>query len=40
MSIWQTKSWQEMLKKSEQVSEFFNINNIFIEKRQVALGEF
>jgi len=40
MSIWQTKSWQEMLKKSGQVSEFFNINNIFIEKRQVALWEF
>lgn len=40
MSIWQTKSWQEMLKKSEQVSEFFEVNNIFIEKRKVALGEY
>ena len=40
MSIWQTKKWQEMLKKSEQVSEFFEINNIFIEKRNVALWEY
>ena len=40
MSIWQTKSWQEMLKKSEQVSEFFEVNNIFLEKRKVALGEY
>ncbi len=40
MSIWQTKSWQKMLKKSGQVSEFFELNNIFIEKRKVALGEY
>ena len=40
MSIWQTKSWQEMLKKSEQVSEFFEVNNILVEKRKVALGEY
>jgi len=37
MSIWQTKSWQEMLKKSEQVSEFFEVNNIFVEKRKVSM---
>jgi len=29
-----------MLKKSGQVSEFFELNNIFIEKRKVALGEY
>jgi len=37
MSIWQTKSWQEMLKKSGQVSDYFEINDVFIEKRKVAL---
>ncbi len=40
MSIWQTKSWQEMLKKSGQVSEFFEINWIFIEKRKVSMWEY
>jgi len=25
MSIWQTKSWQKMLKKSGQVSDYFEI---------------
>ncbi len=40
MSIWQTKKWQEMLQKSEQVSDFFEVNNIFIEKRKVALWEY
>ncbi len=40
MSIWQILEWQKMLKKSGQVSEFFSINNIFIEKRRVALGEY
>lgn len=39
MSIWQTKSWQKMLKKSGQVSDFFDVNWIFVEKRQVAFWE-
>lgn len=51
MSIWQTKKWQEMLKKSGQVSEFFEISppsnsplaggeSIFIEKRKVSMWEY
>ncbi len=40
MSIWQTESWQKMLKKSEQVSDFFKVWNIFVEKRKVALWEY
>ena len=40
MSIWQTESWQKMLKKSGQVSDFFKVWNVFIEKRKVALWEF
>ena len=50
MSIWQTKSWQEMLKKSGQVSESFDIppsnspltggESIFVEKRKVAMWEY
>jgi hypothetical protein len=35
MSIWQTQNWQKMLKKSGQVSEFFEVDGIFIEKRSV-----
>jgi hypothetical protein len=35
MSIWQTKSWQKMLEKSGQVSEFFEVGNLFIEKRSL-----
>ena len=40
MSIWQTESWQKMLKKSGQVSDFFKVWNIFVEKRKVALWEY
>ena len=40
MSIWQTESWQKMLKKSGQVSDFFKVWDVFIEKRKVALWEF
>ena len=40
MSIWQTESWQKMLKKSEQVSDFFKVWNIFVEKRKVSLWEY
>jgi hypothetical protein len=35
MSIWQTKSWQNMLKKSGQVSDYFEVENIFVEKRSI-----
>ena len=40
MSIWQTKSWQEMLQKSWQVEKSIYLKNIFIEKRKVSLWEF
>ena len=40
MSIWQTKSWQEMLKKSGQVSDYFEVDWIFIEKRSLWLWEY
>lgn len=40
MSIWQTKSWQEMLKSSWQVEKTIEFQNIFIEKRKVWLWEF
>ncbi len=40
MSIWQTKSWQEMLKKSGQVSSFFEVWEIFVEKRKLSLWEY
>ena len=40
MSIWQTKNWQEMLKESNQVEKTFEIDNVFIEKRSIWLGEF
>ena len=40
MSIWQTKKWQEMLKKSGQVSEFFEIEDVFVEKRKVSMWEY
>ena len=40
MSIWQTKKWQEMLKNSGQVSEFFEVDWIFVEKRKVSMGEY
>lgn len=40
MSIWQTKSWQEMLKKSWQVEKYLENWEYFIEKRKVWLWEF
>lgn len=40
MSIWQTKSWQEMLLKSKQIEKIIEIDNIFIEKRSIWLGQF
>jgi len=51
MSIWQTKSWQEMLKKSGQVSDYFEIplsksfpqrekDFLYVEKRSIWLWEF
>lgn len=39
-SIWQTKSWQEMLKKSNQIEKIIEIDNIFIEKRSLWFGQF
>jgi hypothetical protein len=40
MSIWQTKIWQEMLKKSHQTEEYFEIDEVFVEKRKIALRDF
>ncbi len=51
MSIWQTKSWQEMLKKSGQVSDYFEISLskffpqrekdfLYVEKRSLWLWEY
>jgi len=40
MSIWQTKSWQEMLLKSKQIEKIIEIDNVFIEKRSIWLGQF
>lgn len=50
MSLWQTKSWQEMLKKSWQIEKYFEISlnpplkkveeTYFIEKRKVSLWEY
>jgi hypothetical protein len=40
MSLWQTKSWQEMLQKSHQTETYFEVSGIFIEKRKVALQEY
>ncbi|MBW7954328.1 peptidoglycan bridge formation glycyltransferase FemA/FemB family protein [Candidatus Gracilibacteria bacterium] len=40
MTIWQTKNWQEMLLKSNQVSKYFEIDGIFIEKRSIGLNKY
>lgn len=40
MSIWQTKTWWEMLVKSWQAEKIFEINWIYIEKRKVSLWEY
>lgn len=40
MSIWQTKSWQEMLVKSHQTERYFEIDRVFVEKRKVAFWEY
>ena len=40
MSLWQTYSWQSMLKNADQTEVFFEIDGIFIEKRQVSLWEY
>lgn len=39
MSIWQTKNWKEMLISSSQALEVFEIDNIFVEKRSLSLGQ-
>ncbi len=40
MSIWQTQSWQNMLKDSWQTSKYFLIDNVYIEKRSLWLWQF
>lgn len=40
MSIWQTKKWQNMLKKSRQVETTFQVGDFFVEKRLVSLWEY
>jgi len=51
MSIWQTKKWQEMLKKSGQISDFFEIplsksfpkkekDFLYVEKRSIGLKQY
>ncbi len=40
MSIWQTKIWWEMLLKSWQAKNIYEINWVFIEKRKVSLWEY
>ena len=40
MSIWQTKNWQEMLKKSWQVEDYYIVDNVYIEKRSIWLWHF
>ncbi len=52
MSIWQTKTWQQMLKKSGQVSDFFEIplisssikgeleGSLYVEKRSIGLKQY
>ncbi|MDD2907869.1 MAG: peptidoglycan bridge formation glycyltransferase FemA/FemB family protein [Candidatus Gracilibacteria bacterium] len=40
MSIWQTKSWQEMLNKSNQTQKYFEFDGVFVEKRSIGLGQF
>ena len=40
MSIWQTKAWWEMLKKSNQVEKIIETNGIFIEKRKISLWKY
>jgi hypothetical protein len=33
MSLWQTKSWQEMLLKSHQTERYFEIDGVFFDKQ-------
>lgn len=40
MSIWQTINWQDMLKKSWQIENYYIIDNIYIEKRKIWLWNF
>lgn len=40
MSLWQTRTWQHMLKASGQIEQFFEVDGILVEKRQVSLWEF
>ena len=38
--IWQTKAWWEMLLKSWQAEQIFEIESIQIEKRKVSMWEY
>jgi lipid II:glycine glycyltransferase (peptidoglycan interpeptide bridge formation enzyme) len=40
MSIWQTKSWQEMLVVSKQTEQFFVVDDVYVEKRRLSLWEY
>lgn len=40
MSFWQTQSWKNLLLKSNQASEVFEIDGIFVEKRSIWLGKY
>lgn len=40
MSIWQTKNWKNLLLKSNQATQVFELDWIFIEKRSIWLWEY
>lgn len=40
MNIWQTKYWKELILKSNQASKVFEIDNVFVEKRNLWLWQF
>lgn len=40
MSFWQTQNWKNLLLKSNQASEVFEIDGIFLEKRSIWLWRF
>jgi len=40
MSIWQTPNWKNLLLKSNQAKDVFEIDNIFIEKRSIGLWQY
>ena len=40
MTIWQTRQWWDMLVESGQAEAVYEVDNIFVEKRRIALGQF